>query len=594
MGSTGSAAGTPAWCHAGATVPPLAGGRAAAGRRRRPGGCAGRGRRGRAAPAAAAAGASARGDAPVSRRCRPRPGRPPGRCGAPACRPSAASRSVRGGRVAVGVVGADRDQRHPGAAGGEEVRVGVTAAVVRHLEHVGAQVDAAPATSRASASAPRSPVNSMRTPRTVTRATTDRSLGRRPRASPGRGRARAPPPSPRPTVAPVARHEHRRCSRPALRTSACEAAGAVVGRGERAGRDHARRPGRSSAPASPPTWSASRWDSSTSGSASTPSRSRQRSTGADVGSGIDQHAPAPGPAGHHERIALPDVAGDQHRAAAAASPGPTCRSGQPTTSSADQRGHGRAARSRGNRHRHQPGHAEQDGRQQDARRPPPAGHAAAPSGTAAARSATATSQRTGQPASHTSASAERTAARAPTSGGQQPEHGRRRDRRGGEQVRRQRDEADRARRSPAISGAVARPGRGADGHRVGQDRPGNRRRRSAADHAGASSTMAAVAATDRANPASAASRGSTSSSTHTAAARAGTAARDRPDASASSATAPMAAARSTLALGRASTHEAQQSDRRRPRPAPAGRPPGAAAATAPRSARSRRWRRTPR
>ena len=47
------------------------------------------------------------------------------------------------GRVAVGVVGADRDQRHAGAAGGEELRVGVRAAVVRHLEHVGPQIDAA-------------------------------------------------------------------------------------------------------------------------------------------------------------------------------------------------------------------------------------------------------------------------------------------------------------------------------------------------------------------------------------------------------------------------------------------------------------------
>jgi hypothetical protein len=45
--------------------------------------------------------------------------------------------------VAVVVVGADRDQRHPGAGGGEEVRVDVGAAVVRHLEDVGAQVDPA-------------------------------------------------------------------------------------------------------------------------------------------------------------------------------------------------------------------------------------------------------------------------------------------------------------------------------------------------------------------------------------------------------------------------------------------------------------------
>ncbi|WP_239523937.1 hypothetical protein [Geodermatophilus normandii] len=43
-------------------------------------------------------------------------------------------------RVPVGVVRADADQRDPGAGRGEEGRVGVGAAVVRHLEHVGAQV----------------------------------------------------------------------------------------------------------------------------------------------------------------------------------------------------------------------------------------------------------------------------------------------------------------------------------------------------------------------------------------------------------------------------------------------------------------------
>jgi len=44
--------------------------------------------------------------------------------------------------VAVGVVGAYRDERHAGAAGGEEVRVGVAAPVVRHLEDVRPQVGA--------------------------------------------------------------------------------------------------------------------------------------------------------------------------------------------------------------------------------------------------------------------------------------------------------------------------------------------------------------------------------------------------------------------------------------------------------------------
>jgi hypothetical protein len=47
---------------------------------------------------------------------------------------------LRGG-VPVGVVRADRDQRDPGPARREELRIGVGAAVVRHLEDVGPQVD---------------------------------------------------------------------------------------------------------------------------------------------------------------------------------------------------------------------------------------------------------------------------------------------------------------------------------------------------------------------------------------------------------------------------------------------------------------------
>jgi hypothetical protein len=45
--------------------------------------------------------------------------------------------------VPVGVVRADRDQGDPRAGGGQEPTVGVGAAVVRHLEHVGPQVDPA-------------------------------------------------------------------------------------------------------------------------------------------------------------------------------------------------------------------------------------------------------------------------------------------------------------------------------------------------------------------------------------------------------------------------------------------------------------------
>jgi hypothetical protein len=46
------------------------------------------------------------------------------------------------GGVAVGVVRTDRHQRDGGSARGQEAGVDIGAAVVRHLEHVGGQVDA--------------------------------------------------------------------------------------------------------------------------------------------------------------------------------------------------------------------------------------------------------------------------------------------------------------------------------------------------------------------------------------------------------------------------------------------------------------------
>jgi hypothetical protein len=59
----------------------------------------------------------------------------------PHARLSQPGQQPRGG-VAVRVVRADRDQRDPGSGGGEEIRVGIPAAVVRHLQHVSAQVRA--------------------------------------------------------------------------------------------------------------------------------------------------------------------------------------------------------------------------------------------------------------------------------------------------------------------------------------------------------------------------------------------------------------------------------------------------------------------
>ena len=144
MGSTGSA-GTPAWCHGGPTPPrrsgALDGGRGAAPAVAVPRGHAPRRRRADDGQVALAVG-------PVHAHPGPRqPGQQPL------------------GRVPVGVVRPHRDQRHAGAAGREEGRIGVRAAVVRNLQHVGAAGRSRTARIRASASALRSPVNRIRTPR---------------------------------------------------------------------------------------------------------------------------------------------------------------------------------------------------------------------------------------------------------------------------------------------------------------------------------------------------------------------------------------------------------------------------------------------
>jgi len=82
------------------------------------------------------------GDAPVARAAHH--GEVPLAVGAVDAHPVAVEQPQRvGGGVAVVVGGAHRDQRDPRAGGGQEVRVHVGAAVVRDLEHVGTQVDAA-------------------------------------------------------------------------------------------------------------------------------------------------------------------------------------------------------------------------------------------------------------------------------------------------------------------------------------------------------------------------------------------------------------------------------------------------------------------
>ena len=262
----------------------------------------------------------------------------------------------------------------------------------------------------------------IRTPRTRDPDDQRQVVGLRGRRGPLRARARAPRARTAPTV--------RRSPGTRTRPLAAAAPDQRVDGGARG-----RRPGTAcrspptptsrppSAPARPPTWSASRCDSSTSGSASMPSRSRQRSTGADVGAGVDEHRLPRGPVGSTQGVALPDVAGDDDRVRRR--PAPDRLAQRP----ADQRPARPArpaasGRSRGKRHSAQPRRSRSD-RQQDgaagARRP--AGRRVRQPRRPARRPAT--SQRVGQPASQTRTSPAG-GDTAPTTVASQPEHGRRR------------------------------------------------------------------------------------------------------------------------------------------------------------------------
>ena len=76
----------------------------------------------------------------------------------------------------------------------------------------------------------------------------------------------------------------------------------------RGGASTARPADRRSTPATPPTWSAWKWLTTSSGTTRTPSRRRQRSTGAGLRTGVDTTA-APGPAGSTTASPWPDGAG---------------------------------------------------------------------------------------------------------------------------------------------------------------------------------------------------------------------------------------------------------------------------------------------
>ena len=394
-------------------------------------------------------------------------------------------------------------------------------------------------TSRASASAPRSPVNSTRTPRTVTRTTIERSLGAA-APSPAPGPAPAPRPA-RPDGAPVPRHEHGPLAparRPAGRARPTRSS---AGDSVAVATTPTSRP--ASAPARPPAWSASRCDSSTSGSVVDAEPVRQRSTARRRARCRRARRSRAGR--QHERVALADVAGDddgvRQRPAPDRLADRPAQDDQPTTAASA------SGRSRGTRQSAQPPATSSSGRAVP-RPSAPAGQPVAASGTAAARVG-----HQHQPAHRPAGEPdERVGGRRRERAdhrGEQAQHGRRGHGRGGEQVGGQRDQADRAGQA-GDERRGRQAGRRTDRHRVGEDRAASRRSRSRRDQPGASRTMAAVAATDSAKPASRASPGSCEQQ-H---ARRRRRAPGRPHAAGPRparrrVTAPIAAARTTLALG---------------------------------------------
>ena len=266
-------------------------------------------------------------------------------------------------------------------------------------------------TSRASASAPRSPVNRIRRPATVTRTTRDRSLASA--AAVARSGAGASTSTETPASERRSPGTRTTC-RPRASWTARAKTPALSSAGDRvpvATTPTSRPP---KAPARPPTWSASRWETRTSGSSSIPSRSRQRSIAAASGP-ASISSPAPGPVGSTKASPWP-TSQPTATVPVGGQPRTAWRTGQPRTTSPRSTASA-SGRSRRKRHSPQPTASSRTVR----RTAPtvPAGQLVVPSGTPAARSATRTSQRVGHPAPQTSASA-RSGRGTPTSAASSP------------------------------------------------------------------------------------------------------------------------------------------------------------------------------
>ncbi len=398
---------------------------------------------------------------------------------------------------------------------------------------------------RASAVAPRSPVSRMDRPRAEARTTSDRSFAvaeAMARAGSGASTSRCTGPtvrrSPGTSTVRCAPERATSRSRSGSRSSAGDSVPVATMLTWRP----------ASAPARPPTWSASRCEAITSGRAEIPRRWRHRSAAGPSGP-ASTSTPAPGAVGSTMASPCPT----SHTTASVFGGGQLrsdCRRGQPRVTSPTSAASA-SGRSRRNRSRRTTSTSSTAA--SPSAPPRPAGQAVAASGREAAPPATRASQAAGHPASQTATSAAgdqtgaATAAASPsrvtggTAGAAR--------RFAGTEIQLTVPER------PATSGAVASPAAALTA--IASASSGQHPRcRSARDQPGATRTIAAVATTDSAKPGSVARLGSTTSRTPAAAARAGTAARERPAARARRVTAPMTAARITLGVGRASTTNA--------------------------------------
>ncbi|SMO92035.1 hypothetical protein SAMN06273567_107117 [Geodermatophilus aquaeductus] len=357
----------------------------------------------------------------------------------------------------VGVVRADAHQRHPGAGRGEEGRVGVGAAVVRHLEHVGAQVHPAVEHTRlgggtqvAGEQHPDAARGDPHDQREVV------GLGGRRRDLRGRGEdlqahvAHLPSVSGDQHLAGGAGPDDR----------GVEGPGPLVGRGQRPGGDGSHLPSLQGAGQSADVVGVEVGQQHQRQPVD-PEPVEAAVDRADLRAGVDEH-PLAGTGRHHQGVALPDVAGDQDRSG-----------GRPAVGRLAQRpAEQHQADQRRQRERAQPtvapqrqtGEQQQDGEQQGpARAGRPAGGAVGQAGRGPGHEDQPPRRPARQP--HEDVPADRQDR--PGESREQAQHRRRRHRGRGDQVGRQRHRADQA-GQPRHQRRGGQPGGRGDGHGVGR------------------------------------------------------------------------------------------------------------------------------